>query len=87
VDPEATRRSHIGRTQSQIAMLEEQVETAGNELARTEAATRQELERYGTEKWQDVKQVMATLARAQAKWCRKNLVAWEEALDEVERMK
>ncbi|KAI8053267.1 hypothetical protein BDF22DRAFT_683645 [Syncephalis plumigaleata] len=86
VDPEATRRSNIGKTQQLIAMLEDCVETAGNELVRTSAAVQQELERCQRRKIQDFRDIMLNYARMQSKWCHKNLAAWEEARQAIDHI-
>ncbi|KAI9597522.1 hypothetical protein BDF19DRAFT_435338 [Syncephalis fuscata] len=86
VDPEATRRNNIGRTQQLIAMLEEYVEVAENELVRTSTDIQQELDRCQQQKLRDFRDIMLAYARMQSKWCRKNLSAWEDARQEIDQI-
>ncbi|ORY05254.1 hypothetical protein K493DRAFT_252912 [Basidiobolus meristosporus CBS 931.73] len=86
VDPEATRRNNIGRTREQITMLEEQLEVINVELAEISSTIQLDLDRFQKRKELDLRDMLLAYAKAQVKWCQKNLEPWEEALEEVDRI-
>ncbi|KAI9225800.1 MAG: hypothetical protein DHS80DRAFT_19753 [Piptocephalis tieghemiana] len=86
VDPEATRRDHVGRTRNEMILLERELEEASDQLDRANAAVLQELDRYHRVRARDLRQWMLAYSKIHATWCHKNLKMWEEAREEVERV-
>ncbi|KAK9768896.1 Sorting nexin, cytoplasm-to-vacuole targeting pathway/endosomal sorting [Basidiobolus ranarum] len=86
VDPEATRRNNIGRTREQITLLEEQLEMINAELADISTNIQIDLDRFQKRKELDLRDMLLAYAKAQVKWCKKNLEPWEEAQEEVNRI-
>ncbi|RKP13667.1 hypothetical protein BJ684DRAFT_5773, partial [Piptocephalis cylindrospora] len=86
VDPETTRRDHVGKTRNEIILLERELEDASDQLDRANAAVLQELDRYHRLRARDLRQWMLAYSKIHATWCHKNLKMWEEAREEVERV-
>ncbi|KAJ9073194.1 Sorting nexin, cytoplasm-to-vacuole targeting pathway/endosomal sorting [Entomophthora muscae] len=86
VDPEGSRRSSITKTKEQILGLESLVESMSNGLELTSAALQRDLDRFQTQKQNDLNKALADLARLHMDYCRANLQAWEEALAEAEKI-
>ncbi|KAF9355240.1 Sorting nexin, cytoplasm-to-vacuole targeting pathway/endosomal sorting [Mortierella sp. NVP85] len=86
VDPEATRRSNIGRTREAIAQLEDQLETTNADLDKISRAVQGDLDRFQRQKIKDLKEILLAYARAHQAWCKKNKEEWAFAKEEVEKI-
>ncbi|CAG8518438.1 3319_t:CDS:2 [Ambispora leptoticha] len=86
VDPEATRRSSIGKTADSIIQLEEALETSKQDLKNISVSIQEDLDRFQRQKVRDIRDMLIAYAKIQIKWCQKNLNSWEEARAEIEKM-
>lgn len=86
VDPEATRRSNIGKTREQISQLEEAMGAAKQDIQDASSSVKRDLERFQTQKEQDLRKIMRSYIKCHAEWARKNLESWQEAKAEIEKV-
>ncbi|CAG8465388.1 2334_t:CDS:2 [Ambispora gerdemannii] len=86
VDPEATRRSSIGKTADSIIQLEEALETSRKDLKNISGSIQEDLDRFQRQKVRDIRDMLLAYAKIQIKWCQKNLTSWEEAKAEIGKM-
>lgn len=86
VDPEATRRSNIGKTKDAITLLEEQLEKCSDDLTQISASIQDDLNRFQKRKVCDVRDILLAFARIHVKLAQKNMASWEEAQLEVDKI-
>lgn len=86
VDPEATRRSTIGKTREQISQLEEAMGAAKQDIQDASSSVKKDLERFQRQKEQDLRKIMRSYIKCHAEWARKNLESWQEAKAEIEKV-
>ncbi|KAG0227975.1 hypothetical protein B0O80DRAFT_414154 [Mortierella sp. GBAus27b] len=86
VDPEATRRSNIGKTRDAIVQLEEQLETSSGDLGNISKAIQGDLDRFQRQKIKDIREVLLAYAKLHLAWCQKNKEVWEGAKQVVEEI-
>ncbi|GAA5998574.1 PX and BAR domain-containing protein [Rhodotorula paludigena] len=78
-DPEATRRSTIGKTREQINQLDGAIKALTQDLRFASATIQADLDRFQRQKVGDVREMCLDFARFHQEWARKNLAMWEEA--------
>uniref|UniRef100_A0A060T341 ARAD1A06512p n=1 Tax=Blastobotrys adeninivorans TaxID=409370 RepID=A0A060T341_BLAAD len=86
VDPEATRRSNIGKTKEQIAQLEEALKVARADTQTASESVQTDLERFQKTKEQDLRRIMRAYVKCHVEWARKNLESWQEAKAELDKV-
>lgn len=86
VDPEATRRSNIGKTKEQIAQLEEALKVARTDTQTASESVQVDLERFQKTKEQDLRRIMRAYVKCHVEWARKNLESWQEAKAELDKV-
>ncbi|KAL5001298.1 sorting nexin-41 [Aspergillus recurvatus] len=86
VDPERTRRDHIGKTKESLVQLEQALGVSEKDVKDASAAVLQDLKRFQKDKEADLRRYMVAYARCHLDWARKNLETWTEAKDEVEKI-
>lgn len=86
VDPEATRRSNIGKTREQISQLEEALKVAKSDLTEASDSVKHDLERFQATKEKDLRFIMQQYIRSHIEWAHKNLENWQDAKAEVEKL-
>ncbi|KAG9287346.1 hypothetical protein G9A89_023717 [Geosiphon pyriformis] len=86
VDPEATRRNHIGKTTDSIIQLGEALETSKIDLQNISTSIQEDLDRFQRQKVCDLRDMLIAYAKIQVAWCQKNLSSWEEAKAEVQKI-
>lgn len=86
LDPEATRRSNIGKTREQIAQLEEALKAAESDVKQASESVKQDLERFQATKEQDLRSIMQAYIQSHIEWARKNLESWQDAKAEVDKL-
>ncbi|OLL26639.1 Sorting nexin-41 [Neolecta irregularis DAH-3] len=87
VDPETTRRNNIGKTREMISQLEGAVGAAKTDTQRASDAIRKELCRFQKDKEADTIRLMVAYARCHVSWAERNLDAWKEAAEEIEKLR
>lgn len=86
VDPEATRRSNIGKTREQISQLEEAMGAAKQDIQDASSSVKKDLERFQKQKEDDLRKIMRSYIKLHAEWAKKNLESWQEAKAEIEKV-
>jgi len=86
VDPEATRRSSIGKTKDAIAQLEEALAAATGDLRYASQTIQADLDRFQRQKVADLKSMCLEFAKLHREWCVKNLDQWEQAKSEITKV-
>ncbi|KAK9477295.1 hypothetical protein V1514DRAFT_334417, partial [Lipomyces japonicus] len=86
-DPETTRRNNIGKTREQLQILERSLEITTKDLSDASGSVKADLARYQQSKEQDLRKIMIAYGRCHIEWARKSLEAWEEAKEEIEKIK
>ncbi|CAD6444822.1 c5f42c66-1953-4d3d-8634-1b528718bc6c [Sclerotinia trifoliorum] len=85
-DPERTRRDQISKTREAISQLEQAQLASAQDVKDASAGVLKDLQRFQTEKEDDLKRYMLAYARSQIEWAKKNKETWEEAKVEVEKI-
>ncbi|KAG0656233.1 Sorting nexin, cytoplasm-to-vacuole targeting pathway/endosomal sorting [Rhodotorula mucilaginosa] len=78
-DPEATRRSSIGKTREQINQLDEAIKALTNDLRYASTTIQADLDRFQRQKVGDIREMCLDFSRFHKEWAMKNLAMWEEA--------
>ncbi|GAA5990219.1 hypothetical protein JCM10908_005879 [Rhodotorula pacifica] len=78
-DPEATRRSSIGKTREQINQLDEAIKALTNDLRYASTTIQGDLDRFQRQKVGDIREMCLDFSRFHKEWAMKNLAMWEEA--------
>ncbi|BGP41572.1 Sorting nexin, cytoplasm-to-vacuole targeting pathway/endosomal sorting [Rhodotorula kratochvilovae] len=78
-DPEATRRSTIGKTREQINQLDDAIKALTNDLRFASSTIQGDLDRFQRQKVGDLREMCLDFARFHREWAAKNLAMWEEA--------
>ncbi|KAL2863433.1 PX and BAR domain-containing protein [Aspergillus lucknowensis] len=86
VDPERTRRDHIGKTKESLVQLEQALGVSEKDVKDASAGVLQDLKRFQKDKEADLRRYMVAYARCHLDWARKNLETWTEAKDEVDKI-
>ncbi|KAL4974765.1 sorting nexin-41 [Aspergillus desertorum] len=86
VDPERTRRDHIGKTKESLVQLEQALGVSEKDVKDASAGVLQDLKRFQKDKEADLRRYMVAYARCHLNWARKNLETWTEAKDEVDKI-
>ncbi|KAK7056218.1 Sorting nexin, cytoplasm-to-vacuole targeting pathway/endosomal sorting [Paramarasmius palmivorus] len=86
VDPETARRNGISKTREQISQLEDALHLAAQDLKYSSSTIQADLDRFQRQKVADIREMAISMARAHRDWCKKNLEAWEEAKQEIEKI-
>ncbi|KAL2820865.1 hypothetical protein BDW59DRAFT_112214 [Aspergillus cavernicola] len=86
VDPERTRRDHIGKTKESLVQLEQALEVSEKDVKNASTGVLQDLKRFQKDKEADLRRYMVAYARCHLDWARKNLETWTEAKDEVDKI-
>ncbi|KAL4939615.1 sorting nexin-41 [Aspergillus oleicola] len=86
VDPERTRRDHIGKTKESLVQLEQALGVSEKDVKDASAGVLQDLKRFQKDKEGDLRRYMVAYARCHLDWARKNLETWTEAKDEVDKI-
>jgi sorting nexin-4 len=86
VDPETARRNGISKTKENISQLEEGLHLAGQDLKYSCTAIQSDLDRFQRQKVADFREMCISMAKSHRDWCKKNLEAWEEAKQEIEKI-
>ncbi|KAL2813298.1 putative autophagy protein Atg20 [Aspergillus granulosus] len=86
VDPERTRRDHIGKTKEILVQLEQALGVSEKDVKDASAGVLQDLKRFQMDKEADLRRYMVAYARCHLDWARKNLETWTEAKDEVDKI-
>ncbi|CAN6616356.1 autophagy-related protein 20 [Trichomonascus vanleenenianus] len=86
VDPEATRRSNIGKTREQIAQLEEALTVVKEDVVVANDSVKDNLLRFQEQKEDDMRRIMKVYVQCHLEWARKNLESWQEAKQEIEKV-
>ncbi|KAL5335457.1 hypothetical protein BJX70DRAFT_375026 [Aspergillus crustosus] len=87
VDPERTRRDHIGKTKESLVQLEQALGVSEKDVQDASAGVLQDLKRFQKDKEADLRRYMVAYARCHLDWARKNLETWTEAKDEVDKIR
>ncbi|KAL4875091.1 hypothetical protein BJY04DRAFT_202701 [Aspergillus karnatakaensis] len=87
VDPERTRRDHIGKTKESLVQLEQALGVSEKDVKDASAGVLQDLKRFQKDKEADLRRYMVAYARCHLDWARKNLETWTEAKDEVDKIR
>ncbi|KAI8997906.1 hypothetical protein BDB01DRAFT_772871 [Pilobolus umbonatus] len=86
VNPEATRRNQIGISKDAISVLQEALDLTSNDLTTISSELQADLDRFQTEKIQDMRDMLIAYAKIHIRYCQKNLESWQEARAEVEKI-
>ncbi|KAL3471953.1 sorting nexin-41 [Aspergillus californicus] len=86
VDPERTRRDHIGKTKESLVQLEQALGVSEKDVKDASTGVLQDLKRFQKDKEGDLRRYMVAYARCHLDWARKNLETWTEAKDEVDKI-
>ncbi|KPV74191.1 uncharacterized protein RHOBADRAFT_54044 [Rhodotorula graminis WP1] len=78
-DPEATRRSSIGKTREQINQLDDAIKALTNDLRFASSTIQGDLDRFQRQKVGDLREMCLDFASFHREWAAKNLAMWEEA--------
>ncbi|GAA6049115.1 hypothetical protein JCM3770_003893 [Rhodotorula araucariae] len=83
-DPEATRRSTIGKTREQINQLDDAIKALTNDLRFASSTIQGDLDRFQRQKVGDLREMCLDFARFHREWATKNLAMWEEAKSAID---
>ncbi|KAF2497557.1 hypothetical protein BU16DRAFT_525204 [Lophium mytilinum] len=83
VDPERTRRDQIGKTRESLVQLQQALEVAEKDTKDASRGVLKDLQRFQTEKEEDLKRYMIAFAKCHIDWAKRNQASWEEAKAEV----
>ncbi|KAI8880511.1 PX-domain-containing protein [Backusella circina FSU 941] len=86
VNPEATRRNQIGMSKDAMGVLQEALDITKNDLGTISTELQTDLDRFQTEKIQDMRDMLIAYAKIHIRYCQKNLESWQEARAEVEKI-
>ncbi|GAA6003629.1 hypothetical protein JCM10207_003517 [Rhodosporidiobolus poonsookiae] len=83
-DPEATRRSTIGKTREQINQLDGAIKALTADLRFASQTIQQDLDRFQRQKVGDLREMCLDFSKFHKDWAEKNLTMWEEAKAAIE---
>ncbi|CAO0795372.1 unnamed protein product [Mucor circinelloides] len=86
VNPEATRRNQIGMSKDAMGVLQEALDITRTDLTAISSELQADLDRFQTEKIQDMRDMLIAYAKIHIRYCQKNLESWQEARAEVEKI-
>ncbi|KAI9470999.1 MAG: hypothetical protein EXX96DRAFT_586476 [Benjaminiella poitrasii] len=86
VNPEATRRNQIGISKDAINVLQEALDITRKDLTVISSELQTDLDRFQTEKIQDMRDMLIAYAKIHIRYCQKNLDSWQEARAEVDKI-
>ncbi|KAI8637180.1 hypothetical protein BD408DRAFT_447849 [Parasitella parasitica] len=86
VNPEATRRNQIGMSKDAMGVLQDAMDITRKDLAAISSELQSDLDRFQTEKIQDMRDMLIAYAKIHIRYCQKNLESWQEARAEVEKI-
>ncbi|KAI7892700.1 uncharacterized protein EV154DRAFT_503844 [Mucor mucedo] len=86
VNPEATRRNQIGMSKDAMGVLQEALDITKTDLTTISTELQSDLDRFQTEKIQDMRDMLIAYAKIHIRYCQKNLESWQEARAEVEKI-
>ncbi|KAF7728888.1 Sorting nexin, cytoplasm-to-vacuole targeting pathway/endosomal sorting [Apophysomyces ossiformis] len=86
VDPEATRRSQIGKTEDAKEVLQSALKVAREDLAGVSSNVQNDLDRFQREKLRDLRDMLIAYAKIHVRYCQKNLESWQEARTEIDKI-
>ncbi|OBZ87445.1 Sorting nexin-41 [Choanephora cucurbitarum] len=86
VNPEATRRNQIGMSKDAMGVLQEALDVSSKDLNAISLQLQNDLDRFQTEKIQDMRDMLIAYAKIHIRYCQQNLESWQEARAEVEKI-
>ncbi|KAI8373876.1 hypothetical protein BD560DRAFT_393826 [Blakeslea trispora] len=86
VNPEATRRNQIGMSKDAMGVLQEALDISSKDLNAISLQLQHDLDRFQTEKIQDMRDMLIAYAKIHIRYCQQNLESWQEARAEVEKI-